>query len=527
MAAPPSSRPQALVSLLLLLPILGCNSASETTPDESNEAPVISVIGPQRTWIDEPIDVHFTITDETPGSATITAASSDETLVADNDIELLGTGAERWVRLTPAPGGEGPTEIEITARDPDGLEDRESFSLEVDQEFGKQFPVLSPSDAAPVHQFGFSVSIDATLAVVGAPGDNSEIGSAYVFHNGGDEWTQSSELPSSPPVVDTSDASELRPSGATMGDQFGWSVDISGNYAIVGAPSDDESATDSGAAYIFERCTAVQACPRRWTEVAALKPDFPGATDAFGYSVAISGDLAIVGAPFDDDGEDNEFFDAGSAYVFQRVGDEWLQTEKLVGQSIEPYGDQFGYSVAISGDYAIVGAPYVDFDFSGYGEAYVFQRNGPAWTMVENLTGPNSSADMRFGFSVAISDDFALIGAPYGSPNGAAHVFIRSGETWTETESLSGPDTAARGSFGRAVAISGEYAVVGHPEDGGSGSVFVFERRGAVWPLTNNIFAGAPAAGELFGSSVSIGGEFIITGADWATSTGAAYVQQR
>src|SRR3990170_3477779 len=153
--------------------------------------------------------------------------------------------------------------------------------------------------------------------------------------------------------------------------------------------------------------------------------------DYFGYSVAISGDVAIVGSPYDD----NVGVDSGSAYVFARNGERWEQQAKLTASDAAIY-DNFGYSVAISGDVAIVGSPYDEND-AGYwsGSAYIFVRNGDIWEEKKKLTASDATEDEEklFGWSVAISGDVAIVGAiedsDFGNNSGSAYVFILKGDT--------------------------------------------------------------------------------------------------
>ena len=174
-------------------------------------------------------------------------------------------------------------------------------------------------------------------------------------------------------------------SDRAAGDEFGYSVSISGDYAIVGACGEDEDAsgantqTDAGSAYIFERDGL-----GNWTQAQKLIASDRAANDYFGYSVSISGDYAIVGAHWEDEDASgaNTQSDAGSAYIFERDGlGNWTQAQKLTA-SDRAAGDYFGHSVSISGDYAIVGAYCEDEDASGAnsqyraGSAYIFERDG-------------------------------------------------------------------------------------------------------------------------------------------------------
>ncbi len=212
-------------------------------------------------------------------------------------------------------------------------------------------------------------------------------------------------------------------------------------------------------------------------QIAKLTSGDAATNDEFGYSVAISGDTAVVGAPYDDDAGS----DSGSAYVFVRSGASWSQQAKLTAGDAAA-GDEFGYSVAISGDTAMVGAYADDDGGSESGSAYVFVRSGASWSQQAKLTAGDAAADDWFGFSVAISGDTAVAGAngddDAGAYSGSAYVFVRSGASWSQQTKLTAGDAAADNEFGYSVAISGDTAVVGaHLDDDGgsdSGSAYAF-----------------------------------------------------
>ena len=247
---------------------------------------------------------------------------------------------------------------------------------------------------------------------------------------------------------------KLTASDADNYDSFGMSVSISGDYAVVGAYADDDAGGSSGSAYIFVRNGTT------WTEQEKLTASDAASRDQFGNSVSISGDYAVVGAYTDDDGGSSN---SGSAYIFVRNGTTWSQQQKLTASDAAA-GDQFGNSVSISGDYAVVGA-YADDDAGGQsGSAYIFVRNGTAWTEQQKLTASDAASSDQFGRSVSISGDYAVVGAHQnagaGSRSGSAYIFVRNGTTWTEQEKLTASDAASGDYFGSSVSISGDYAVV-------------------------------------------------------------------
>jgi len=203
---------------------------------------------------------------------------------------------------------------------------------------------------------------------------------------------------------------------AQDGDLFGSSVAIEGDTALIGASSEDEGGDDAGAAYVFTRTEG------DWSQQAKLIANDAQTNDDFGDSVAIEGDTALIGAPEDEEGGDR----AGAAYVFTRTGGGWSQQAKLIANDAEAR-DQFRFSVAIEGDTALIGARFEAEGGDDAGAAYVFTRTDGTWSQQAKLIADDAQVGDQFGFNVAIEGDTALIGAPYkgegGDRTGAAYVF--------------------------------------------------------------------------------------------------------
>ncbi|MCH8305454.1 MAG: T9SS type A sorting domain-containing protein [Candidatus Marinimicrobia bacterium] len=352
---------------------------------------------------------------------------------------------------------------------------------------------LTASDAVAGDNFGWFVSISDDYAVVGALLDDDNgagAGSAYVFKRSGAGWAQESHL--------------LASDGA-IGDQFGRSVSISGDYVVVGARYNDHNGTDAGSAYVFKRADT------SWAQESQLLASDGATGDFFGSSVSISGDYVVVGA-FQDG--DNGIY-SGSAYVFKRADTSWVQEAKLLpsdGGAI----DGFGISVSISGDYVVVGAWGDDDNGSKSGSVYVFKRAGSIWTQEAKLLPSDGATDDWFGSSVSISGDYAVVGAwgndDNGSRSGSAYVFKRTDTSWAQEAKLLPSDGAIDYFFGFPVSISGDYAVLGASGDG-SGSAYVFKRSGTSWVEELKLLASDGAAGDWFGFSVSIFGDYVAVGA--------------
>ncbi len=364
---------------------------------------------------------------------------------------------------------------------------------------------LTATGGAAFDNFGQSVAISGETALVGAPFDDVDAdvdqGSAYVFTRSGTTWTQQAQLTAF--------------DGAGS-DQFGISVALSGDTALVGAPTDDVGNTgDQGSAYVFTRSGTT------WTQQAQLTATGGAANDLSGSCVALSGDMALVGAFTDDVGVNA---DQGSAWVFSRIGTRWIGPDLRVLASDGTIGDRFGISVALSGDTALVGASSDDVGVNtDQGSAYVFTRSGSTWTQQAQLTASDGAANDRFGWSVALSGNTALVGASTdivgaNSDQGSAYVFTRSGTTWTQQAKLTASDGAAFDRFGISVALSGDTALVGAYLDdvgvnGNQGSAYVFTRSGTTWTQQAQLTATGGAANDNFGISVALSGDTALAGA--------------
>ncbi|NQZ99673.1 MAG: hypothetical protein HRU01_24460, partial [Myxococcales bacterium] len=205
------------------------------------------------------------------------------------------------------------------------------------------------------------------------------------------------------------------------GDAFGYAVAISGATAVVSGHGNDDNGPQSGSAYVFTETSGT------WSEQQKLLPLDGMASDSFGFSVGIEGETVIVGADLDDHGAE---VDAGSAYVFTRSGLVWSEQQKLTADDYAG-GDNFGWSVSVSGDMAVVGAvgdDYVNATYSG--SAYEFKRNSQGtWAQVAKLVAPDRAGlDDKTGRAVAIEGDTAILGArdaeTAGSASGAAYAFF-------------------------------------------------------------------------------------------------------
>jgi hypothetical protein len=394
----------------------------------------------------------------------------------------------------------------------------------------------------------------------------------------------------------------VKASNTGRDDAFGFSVALSGDTAVVGAPNEDSNATgfggnqgsnsamDAGAVYVFVRENGL------WHQQAYLKASNTNTEDDFGFSVDIEGDRLIVGAPDESSSSsmingneaDNTFASAGAVYVFTRDDEGlWSQEAYLKASNTGP-GDQFGYSVRLSGNTVVVGAPFEDSNASGVdgdggnnlsssaGAAYVFVRSvAGTWTQQAYLKASNTNTSDTFGRAVDVSGNVIVVGAPAedsaasgvngnGSDNslsnaGAAYVFSRTGTTWSQQAYLKASNPMAVDQFGMAVAVSGDRAVVGAPtEDGGgsgvngnsgaapqmnSGAAYAFLRVAGAWSQEAYLKASNAEAFDEFGHALALEGPSLAVAArledgaaigiggdqsdNAALSSGAVYVFER
>ena len=355
-------------------------------------------------------------------------------------------------------------------------------------------------------------------------------------------FVAASLLAARPALAQQTELAKLVASDSNPGGQFGIGVAIDGDMAIVGSSHSSTGGVLAGAAYVFVRVGGA------WVEHQKLVASDGAMGDIFGWSVAMLGDVAIVGAPHNDQGG---LAAAGAAYVFVRTGGTWVEQQKLVA-SDSAAGDEFGRSISLSGDAIIIGTPYDD-HAGGVraGSAYVYTRTGGTWVEQQKLVASDAAGGGQFGWSVSISGDAIVLGALHddhagGLDAGSAYVFVRTGMTWVEQQKLVASDAAAGDFFGTSVSVSGDTAVIGSFLDdhaGGlqAGSSYVFVWTGTSWVEHQKLVASDAGVAQWFGSSVSMSVDTIVCGSqrdghgigDYAGSAyvfvraGASWVEQQ
>jgi hypothetical protein len=381
---------------------------------------------------------------------------------------------------------------------------------------------ITDTDPAQGDKFGFSVAISGNYAIVGAREKTingiTRAGAAYIYiRDGTNNWTQPKQLTANVPA---------------QTDLFGSSVGIFGDYAVVGAWNKTANGiTNSGTAYIYIRSGI-----NDWTEQKQLTSSNAVQGDLFGYAVAISGDYVIVGA-YRKTVSGSSY--AGSAYIYNWNGTEWIE-QKILTLSNTSNNDNFGFSVSISGDYAVVGARVRNANsVTSSGAAYIFNWNGTDWTQPIEIVASDAEQDDNFGYAVSISGDYVVVGARVKTVNGvtssgSAYIYNWNGTNWTQQAILVTSNPEQNDQFGYAVAISGDYVIIGaigRTVDSftSSGAAYIYKRNGIEWEQLKQLTTNTPAQGDTFGQKVAINGVYIIVGSigktvNGFTNAGAAYI---
>ena len=366
------------------------------------------------------------------------------------------------------------------------------------------------SDGGYRDEFGWAIDQRGQVAAVGSWRDNAAAnlsGSAYVLRRGPAGWNQEQKLV---------------PADGQLADFFGWSVAIEGHTAAIGSVGDEDAAPDGGSVYIYGFDGTV------WQEQVELFASDAAQGDHFGVSVALDGDTLLVGADLDND----HGTWSGSAYVLRRIGGTWVETQKLSPSTHQAY-DHFGYSVALDGDLAVIGAYGRD---SFAGAAHVFRWNGSSWIEEALLVGSQTAGGDFLGAAVAVSGGRVLCGARWADIGskldaGEAYLFRHDRGSWVEELRLTDAAPASGDGFGFAVDLSGDLALVGEHLRNVvgplSGAAVLFRHDGIGWTREPRLFPADAHTNELFGMAVSVEGSSILIGAPWdddqAEDAGSTY----
>ncbi|MBI4882653.1 MAG: hypothetical protein HY826_01205 [Actinobacteria bacterium] len=383
--------------------------------------------------------------------------------------------------------------------------------------------LLAP-DTAIHDYFGQQVAIVPGWAFAMSEADDIQIqsGAVYVYQDTGNGWAFHQKLKASDP---------------SYGGMLGYALDASGSWMVATTPFDDPQlgGIARGAAHVYELqgSTWVHAQKLLASDHTSIYQEF------FGRSVAIGGDRIVVGE-LDDN---TKQVGAGAAYVFELQGSTWVEVAKLYAADPE-VGGTFGYSVAVEGDVIVVGAPGNDngTSLTDLGAFYVFERIGGVWTQVQKLTASDAANGDLFGIDVGVSGDTILVGTSQHHHNqfwsGVVYVFTRQGGSFVETQELEIADFQPGDRFGTAFDIDADLAVASLYDDddmgSDSGSAYLFRKQGVTWQQIGKFIPPDGQPSDIFtASSMAISGSHAIGGAfgdddacpgDIGCNSGSAYV---
>jgi hypothetical protein len=379
--------------------------------------------------------------------------------------------------------------------------------------------VNNPSPSS-TDEFGDAVAISGTLVVVGSSRDDKGFGNAgsvAVYDLG-------STAPEIPALL-------IDNPSPTLNDYFGGALAASGDLVAVSAKNDDAGASNAGTVYLYNIAAPVPGTPMR-----VIPNPAPQTQDEFGNSLAMSGDLLVVGAPKNNTGVGVD--DAGSVYVFNLASPTPGIPVHVIDNPEPAAGDWFGYSVAISGDRLVVGTPRDDTGAINSGKVYVFGLDSPTPTVpVTVVPNPAPALEDEFGSAVAVSGPHLIIGSwkddTVGVDAGDARVYnLSSASANTPVASLTRPNPSEEDFFGASLAIPGTRIVVGAPgadtaaDEGGA--AYVYELNSATSTVPADVLeTGEERAADAFGTAVAIDGTNVMVGAPLHDGTthdrGAAY----
>jgi hypothetical protein len=348
--------------------------------------------------------------------------------------------------------------------------------------------------AAAFDGFGRQVLVDGDELILTANSADTS-GAAYSYRRVGGAWTRQQEF---------------RGSDTGPGDFFGFAAARAGELLVVGADQHSLPVPRAGAAYVFERQGG------SWVEVQKLSAPSPVAFDGFGWSVAIAGDLLVVGAT----GDDQAGTSAGAAYVFRPAGASWGFEQKLLASTGDAT-DEFGWAVATDGEAVVVSAVTDEQGLDETGAAFVFEHNGIAWSETQRIVPGDAAHGDRFGWDVAFEPGVLLVSATDhdSAPvnGGAVYVYGRSGAGWSLDQKLVPSKVGDNHAFGWSMALDGNQLAVGAAT---FGAIYTFHHNGAAW--VEVLQCDTPGG---LGASCDIDGKTLVGGDPWIDALeGAAHV---
>ena len=349
---------------------------------------------------------------------------------------------------------------------------------------------VTASDGTTNSYFGSAAALNGSTALIGADGDNSFQGAAYLFTKSNGSWNEGQKLTAS---------------DGLPGDEFGYRVALADHTLLVGAfTATVGGVVSQGAAYLFTQSNGT------WSESQKLTANDGALFDNFGASVALDGSTLVVGANGATVGGNAA---QGAVYVFTESNGAWTQTQKLTADDGAAF-DNFGLSVALKGSTILVGSPAAPIGTNaGQGALYVFTESNGNWTQTQKLTASDGAANESFGESVALEGSTALVGAYNATINGhtwqgAAYIFTESNGNWSEGQKLTASDGTAGANFGNAVALNGSTALIAADAstvgvNTYQGKAYLFTESGGNWSQSDTFIASDGAVDDYFGAALA------------------------
>ncbi len=372
---------------------------------------------------------------------------------------------------------------------------------------------IKPADLAQKDIYGAAMAVDGNVALVASEWDDDkgkDSGAVFVYRCNGRQWIEEQKL---------------IPSDGQAGDNFGRSLELDGNLAVVGTHWDDDRGAQSGSVYVWRYNG------NSWIQEQKLLASDGQADDRLGNSVSVDGDVVVAGAWKEDAGGK----DAGAAYVYRFNGLDWVQEQKLRPAGLDP-SDGFGRHVSVSNGVIAVGAWQDDDGASNAGAVYLFRHNGSQWVQEQKLVASDAAANSFLGWSVYLDGRTVAAGAygndAKGTQSGAAYVWRHDGLTWTDENKIVPSDGKAYDFFGFSIALDGDNLAVGASvkltEFLGPGAVYLYRYRNNNWTLFRKVEPSDGAPQDTFGFHVALKGKLLVTGSwrddDAGADSGSAYL---
>lgn len=314
----------------------------------------------------------------------------------------------------------------------------------------------------------------------------------------------------------------ITPSTGTNTQQFGFALAIDGDTMVVGAPYNDSNGADRGTAWIY----SWDATAGTWNASQQLFASDGENYSRFGWSVAIKGDLIVVGAPFKDTTIGT---DSGQIYVFRfdSTTSTWIEEQRLI-QSTGANSDKLGTAVAVSGDVVLTGVPYADTKVgANSGAVFVFRYDATthAWAEETELIDPDGSSGDHAGTSIDYDGNYAVVASANQAEStysdaGSVGIWTASGTTWSQIQELTAPTLQQIAEFGTRVRLSGDVIGVTAPLENqmagvtASGAAYVFRRVNGVFTFEARLTESTPTAYAKFGTDIALSSDLIVVGAN-------------